>query len=108
MKGIPTVGWWSWWWPSWGREKRRLRRRALPAWLTLSSNGWLTGSPPADAGGLYAFDITISNSAGSATGTFSLLVNQPTVINTTTATLTAGAFGSAVIATTGFPLATIS
>src|SRR5262249_48962875 len=52
----------------------------LPPWLSLSPTGFLSGSPPADAGGLYTFHLTITNSAGSATGTFTLLVNQPTVI----------------------------
>ena len=50
----------------------------LPAGVTLSSSGVLSGTPAAGTGGQYNFTVTVSNGISpDATQAFTLIVNQP-------------------------------
>ena len=54
----------------------------LPTWLTLSSTGVLTGTPP--AAGPVSFNVSVTDSVGgSSTGLFTLTVNSALIITTT-------------------------
>jgi YVTN family beta-propeller protein len=50
---------------------------ALPEGVTLTSTGALSGAPTVGTGGRYPITITASNAGGSATQTFTLIVDVP-------------------------------
>lgn len=52
---------------------------ALPAGVTLSSTGLLSGDPPVSASGYWPFTITVSNGHAPATQNFTLFVHAPKV-----------------------------
>ena len=81
---------------------------ALPGGVTLNSaTGSLSGTP--SAGGIFSFTIMANNTAGSASQSFTLTVNQSPVINSANAaTFTAGAAGSFTVLANGFPAPTLS
>jgi len=56
----------------------------LPVWLTLSTSGNLSGTPPAGSAGAYNFSVTVNDVTGAgATQAFTLTVNPlPLVITT--------------------------
>src|SRR5204862_3099723 len=83
----------------------------LPLGVTFNTTtGVLGGTPGAGTGGTYSFTFTATNGVGtSATQNFTLTVNQaPAITSANNATYTAGAAGSFVLTTTGFPGATLS
>ncbi|MBS1875690.1 MAG: putative Ig domain-containing protein [Acidobacteria bacterium] len=76
----------------------------LPAWLAVNNSGQLTGTPP--AGGAYTFSLAVTDAqtptANSASRTFTIWVNPPSI--TTTSPLTAAIVGqpySNTLAATG-------
>jgi hypothetical protein len=80
----------------------------LPAGVSFIDNGngkaTLAGTPAAGTGGTYNLTITATSSAGSATQTFTLTVNQPPAITSANNTnFTVGAAGSFTVTTSGFP-----
>ena len=78
---------------------------ALPAGVTLTSSGVLSGTPAAGTGGFYSITICACNGIGtSGTQTFGLTVDQPLVITSATAARFAVENpGSFTIKTTGYP-----
>jgi autotransporter-associated beta strand protein len=79
----------------------------LPAGVTLSPAGVLSGKPAAKAGGVYHFTIAATNAAGVSFETFTLTVNQPLAIIKTakTGTFGIGQVSTILVQTTGFPVA---
>jgi len=77
----------------------------LPAGVTLSPDGTLSGTPAADAGGLYPITVTASNGiAPDATQAFAVIVDQPTVITSpSSATFTVGTLSAVTLTSTGYP-----
>ena len=77
----------------------------LPTGLTLNPDGTLSGTPAADAGGLYPITVTASNgTAPDATETFDLVVDQPTVITSPDkATFQVGTASRITLTSTGYP-----
>ena len=82
---------------------------ALPAGVTFSSAGTLSGTPAAGTGGSYSLTITASNGVGSnSIQNFTLYIDQPpAIISAGSATFTVGTAGSATVTTTGYPAPTI-
>jgi len=79
----------------------------LPATITLSSAGVLSGTPT--TGGTYTACIKATNSVGSGTQTFTLTVNQAPVITSASSTnFTVGTPGSFTATATGTPAPTFS
>ena len=78
---------------------------ALPAGVTLTSTGALTGTPAAGSGGLYPITITASNGvAPDFTQPLTLTVLQPpTIALASSATAAVGTPVKIPIATTGYP-----
>jgi hypothetical protein len=61
---------------------------ALPAWLTLSRTGLLSGTPPATAESLASFTVTVTDSVkGTASTGYMLSVDPALVISPTTLTV---------------------
>jgi len=79
---------------------------ALPAGLSLASDGALTGTPLAGSGGAYAIDVTAANVAGTATYPGPFVVREaPALPASDHADLVVGQPGSVTIATTaGYPV----
>lgn len=77
----------------------------LPAGVTLSSDGLLSGTPATTAGGSYPIVITASNGiAPDSQQSFSLVVDQPPIIATAAAaTFQAGTAGSVSLPVSGYP-----
>jgi large repetitive protein len=82
----------------------------LPAGLSLSSAGLLTGTAATGSGGVYPITITSSNGISpSASQAFTLTVDQvPAFTSAPSATFRVGRSRSFTIRTTGFPAATLS
>jgi hypothetical protein len=79
---------------------------ALPAGVTLSADGTLSGTPAKGSGGSYPFAITASNGVGAAaTQFFTLTVNEASSISSAnTATFTASQPGTfQVVTDAGYP-----
>ncbi len=87
---------------------------ALPAGVTLNRAGVLSGTPAADAGGLYPIVVTASNGvtpAPFATQNFTLTVSQPAQIAPTSAPNDAfldGSFNTFTFSATGLPTPLVS
>jgi hypothetical protein len=69
---------------------------SLPAGLSLSSSGLLSGTP--SVFGTFNFDVTVNSGPVSSTTTFQLIISPPAVVITTT-TLPAGTVGTPYAAT---------
>jgi hypothetical protein len=83
----------------------------LPSGVTLSSSGYLSGTPAAGTSGTYPINITATNGIGlAATQSFTLTVNQaPAITSANSASFNVGVSGPTfTIATTGFPTARIT
>jgi DNA-binding beta-propeller fold protein YncE len=82
----------------------------LPAGVSLSVGGTLSGTPKAGAGGVYPITITAANGvASAATKRFTVTVDQaPAIISVNHATFTVGRPGLLTVRTTAFPTATAS
>ncbi len=80
----------------------------LPSGVMLNpATGLLSGMPA--AGGIFNFTVSASNSAGSASQSFTLTVNQsPSITSANAATFTVGVAGSFTVKATGFPAPTLS
>ncbi len=83
---------------------------ALPAGVTLSPAGILSGTPARRAGGRYRIRLTAANGIGPpATQAFTLTVDQPpSFISPSKVTFTAGIKKAVTIATKGFPAAQLT
>jgi Putative Ig domain len=82
----------------------------LPAGVSLSVGGTLSGTPKVGAGGLYPIVITAANGiGGAAIKRFTLTVDQaPAIVSVNHATFTVGKRGLLTVRTAGFPVATVS
>ena len=82
----------------------------LPAGLSLSSGGLLTGAAAAGAGGVYPVTITASNGISpNASQAFTLTVHQaPAFTSPRSATFKVGRLRRFVFHTTGYPVAVLS
>jgi hypothetical protein len=85
----------------------------LPAGVTFANNGdgtgTLSGTPSSSAGGLYNFTISATNTVGIATQSFTLTVDQPALITSTSSTSAVeGSSLSFAMTATGYPLPTFS
>lgn len=82
----------------------------LPAGVSLSAPGTLTGTPKAGAGGVYPLTIAAVNGIGvTATRRFTLTVDQaPAISSINHATFTHGKNGLMTVRTTGFPVAAVT
>ena len=82
---------------------------ALPSGLALSAAGLLSGTPAAGTGGVYAITVTAQNSAGQATQSFTLTVDQaPAFTSAASATATVGKALSFQASASGYPAPTFS
>ena len=82
---------------------------SLPSGVTLSSGGVLSGTPAAGTGGSYPITITATNAAGSATQSFTLVVNQPAVFTSAaTTTFVVGQLRTFNPTASGFPAPTFT
>src|SRR5205085_1841256 len=81
-----------------------------PSWLTLSSDGVLSGTVPDDATGSYAFTITAHNGIGEdAAQDFVLTIGQgPVITSVATATFTVDSANTFTFTATGSPNPTFS
>jgi hypothetical protein len=82
----------------------------LPAGVSFSPSGALSGTPPVNTSGSYPITITASNGVGSnATQSFMLAINQGLAITSAASTMfRLGAAGSFSVIATGFPAPTFS
>lgn len=78
---------------------------ALPAGVSLNSNGFFSGTPAAGTGGIYPITITASNGIlPNSQQSFTLTVNQAPAITSANATsFVAGQAGNFQAIATGFP-----
>src|SRR5205085_6817339 len=81
---------------------------ALPSGVSFGDNGngtgQLQGTPAAGTGGIYTLLFSATNSAGTATQTFTLTVNEaPAITSAPGASFQTGQFGTFTVTTTGFP-----
>ena len=77
----------------------------LPAGLTLNADCTITGTPDAGTAGTYNFDVVATNSAGSATGSFTLVVTAGDVAAAiTTASLPDGTLNAPYTDANGNPV----
>ena len=82
---------------------------ALPAGVTLSSSGVLSGTPAAGTGGSWPTTITASNSTSSVSQSFNLVVNQAAEFTSSAnATFKVGVAGKFTPTATGFPTPTFT
>ena len=83
---------------------------ALPAGVTLSAAGVLSGTPGANTGGTYPITITASNGVvPDATQNFTLTVNQaPAITSANSTSFVLNSAGSFTVTATGFPAPTLS
>lgn len=97
-----------------GFPAAKIASSARPAWLTLTGHddgtATLAGTPPEGAGGNYAITLTASNGLSpAATQSFILTVNEgPSITTPDSALFTAGAPGTFIVKTRGFPRATVT
>src|SRR5436190_8591498 len=86
---------------------------SVPAGVTFTPNSdgtaTLSGTPAVGSGNVYALTFTATNTAGTATQTFTLTVNEAPAITTQPAnqTICAGTAASFIAAATGFPTPTL-
>jgi DNA-binding beta-propeller fold protein YncE len=82
----------------------------LPAVVSLSGNGTLSGTPKAGTGGVYPVTITAVNGVGpAATLRFTLTVEAAAAITSANhATFRRGRHGSFTVRASGFPVATLT
>ena len=82
----------------------------LPAGITLTPSGSLSGTPAAGTGGAYPITIAATNGISpDASQAFTLTVNQPPVITSANnTTFTAGTLGTFSVTASGYPAATFS
>ena len=74
-----------------------------PSWLTVSSNGALSGTPPAEEEGLQEFVVAVTDGSG-ATATAVLNITLPSILGNGTWTANAsGSWGLATNWTANFP-----
>ncbi len=86
---------------------------ALPPGVTFKDDGngtaTLAGTPTHGSGGTYPLTLTALNSAGSATQTFTLSVDEgPTVTSAPSTGFSVGTAGAFTVTTTGFPAPLLS
>ena len=83
---------------------------ALPSGVTFNATtGVLSGTPAAGTGGSYTLTFTATNTYGTTTQTFTLIVNQaPAITSAATTTFTTGIAGSFTVTTTGYPASTLT
>jgi DNA-binding beta-propeller fold protein YncE len=82
----------------------------LPAGVSLSAAGTLSGTPKSGAGGVYPITIAAANGIGAAaTRRFTLTVHQAAAVTSVNhAAFAVGKRGLLTVRTTGFPVATVS
>jgi hypothetical protein len=82
----------------------------LPSGVTFSTTtGTFSGKPAPGSGGVYTVMITPSNSAGTGTAqTFTLTVNEPPSITSTSTKFPEGSSSTFTIGTTGYPAPTFT
>ena len=81
----------------------------LPAGVSLTSGGVLSGTPGAGTGGIYPLQITAQNSVGSGTQSFTLTVHQaPTITSGNATSFPVNQSGTFTVTTQGFPAAALS
>jgi hypothetical protein len=82
----------------------------LPAGVSLSSDGTLSGTPADGTGGVYTFVITAANGiAPDATQTFTLTIDEaPGITSADTVTFVVGQEASFTVTTDGYPDASIN
>ena len=74
-----------------------------------AATGVLSGTPTAGTGGSYPLQFSATNSQGTTTQNFNLVVNQaPVVTSATATTFIAGAPGSFTVTASGFPAPTFA
>jgi autotransporter-associated beta strand protein len=84
-------------------DTRTYAKLAGPSWLTVSSNGTLSGTPPSEEEGLEEFIVSVTDSAG-LTDTAVLNITLPTILGNGTWTANAsGSWGTASNWTSNFP-----
>jgi hypothetical protein len=82
---------------------------ALPAGVTLTSAGVLSGTPQATTGGAYPLLIVAQNGVGvDATQNFTLTVEQPPSFAQTSTAFLTGVSNSYTLQVNGFPIPTVS
>ena len=87
------------------------RSGALPAGLAFTNDGngtaTIAGTPT--SGGLFTLTLTAKNTAGSATQSFVLTVNQPPALTSAaSATATVGSPFSYAVSTSGYPIPSLT
>jgi large repetitive protein len=82
----------------------------LPAGVTFSGSGLLSGTPASGTGGSYGITITAANGiTPNATQAFTLTVDQaPTISTANSTTFSEGVAGTFSVTTTGFPTSALS
>lgn len=82
---------------------------SLPAWLTVSPSGLLSGTPPAGTGGSYTVPVTAANgTAPPDVAAIPTTVNEaPAITSADQATFHVGVEGTFTITVTGWPGSTI-
>ncbi len=82
---------------------------ALPANVTLSAAGVLSGTPSPGTAGDYPITLKATNTAGNDTQAFTLHVNQgPAITSTDATTFTVGTAGTFTVTATGTPTPALS
>ena len=86
---------------------------SLPAGLSFVDNGdgtaTISGTPGAGSGGAWPLTLTAANTAGSATQSFTVTVDQvPTFTSTAAATFVVGTAGTFSVTTDSYPVSDIS
>jgi hypothetical protein len=86
---------------------------ALPSGVTFTDNGdgtaTFAGTPASGSGGSYPITISATNSAGSASQSFTLTnAEAPTITSASTASFSTGVNGTYTVTTTGYPAPSIT
>jgi DNA-binding beta-propeller fold protein YncE len=82
-----------------------------PSWLSLSSSGLLSGTPPADVGGAFGMQVTVSNGVAPpfVGGVTVVVLEAPTTFTSADqVTFGAGVAGSFTMTATGYPAPTFA
>ncbi|HEY2644010.1 MAG TPA: putative Ig domain-containing protein [Galbitalea sp.] len=81
----------------------------LPAGLSLSSSGTVSGTPSAGAGGVYSLKVKATNAVGNAEAPLALTVNEAAGFSSpATATFSEGDASSFTVHASGYPTPTIT
>jgi microsomal dipeptidase-like Zn-dependent dipeptidase len=92
-----------------GYPQPTFTQNGAPAFINMSSNGVLSGTPPVGAGGTYTITIIATNAVSSTTQSFTLTVNQPPAFTSASGTtFLTGAPGSFLVTASGYPAPTFS